>query len=133
MPGSDMPTAITPVDPESPVSDDGAVSDGMPAPGKPKMVTPRPGMKDLRPVGWDRAKVRGPRSVLVTYWSGVEPCNVLDHVDVTYNAKTIEITLYEGYDPDEPDAACIEIALLKGVKLTLEEPIDGRKLTDGAP
>lgn len=131
--GGAMPTTI---DPESPVSCPPDCPDGgdnQPGPGKPKLVKPRPGMADLHPVGWDKAKPRGPRSVLVTYWSGVEPCNVLDHVDVVYRAKTIEITLYEGYDPAEPDAACIEIALLKGVKLTLDEPIDGRKLTDGAP
>ena len=133
---SAMPTAITPVDPESPVSCPPDCPDGgdlEPQPGKPKIVEPRPGMKDVHPVGWDKAKARGPRAVLVTYWSGVEPCNVLDHVDIAYKAKTIEITLYEGSDPADPDAVCIEIALLKGVKLTLDEAVDGRKITDGAP
>ena len=134
--GSDgSPGSMTPFDPESPVScppDCGDGGGGDIEPGKPKIVEPRPGMDDIHPVGWDKAKVRGPRSVLITYWSGVEPCNVLDHVDVVYKEKTIEVTLFEGHDPSDEDTACIEIALLKGVELELDEAIDGRKIVDGA-
>jgi len=131
------PGSLTPYDPESPVScppdcGDGAVGDDL-EPGKPKIVEPRPGMEDLRPVGWEEAKVLGPRRLLISYWSGVEPCNVLDHVEVAYSADEVEVTLFEGSDPADKDGVCIEIALLKGVKLNLDEPLAGRKLTDGAP
>jgi hypothetical protein len=90
-------------------------------------------MDDLRPVPWDNARqTPGGRHLRVVYWSGVEPCNVLDHVDVDYGASKITVTLYEGSDPDEPDAMCIEIALQKVVRVALEEAVDGRKLMDGA-
>ena len=129
------PGSLTPYDPESPVScpPDCGDGGGDVKPGKPKIVEPTPGMDDVHPVGWDKAKATGPRSVLVTYWSGVEPCNVLDHVDVVYNPKTVEITIFEGSNPADKNTACIEIALLKGVMVQLDEPLGGRKLTDGAP
>lgn len=103
------------------------------ASGRPQQVRPRAGMDNLRPVAWDKARPSADGDLLhVTYWSGVEPCNVLDHVDVRFREKTIEVTLYEGNDPAEPDTACIEIALLKAVKVRLDEPLDGRKIVDGA-
>ena len=96
-------------------------------------MRPRRGMADLRPVAWDKARrVSDGRSLRITYWSGVEPCNVLDHVDVEYTDSTIVVTLYEGHDPDGGDVACIEIALLKAVVVDLDEPVAGRKLVDGA-
>ena len=101
--------------------------------GRPEPVKPRPGMADLRPVAWEKARqTPDGRHLRVVYWSGVEPCNVLDHVDVRYAEKKITVTLYEGSDPTQPDVACIEIALQKVVKLKLDEPVDGRKLVDGA-
>ncbi len=100
---------------------------------RPQQVRPRPGMDNLRPVAWDKARPSADGDLLlVTYWSGVEPCNVLDHVDVRFHENTIEVTLYEGNDPAEPDTACIEIALLKAVKVRLDEPVNGRKIVDGA-
>ena len=90
-------------------------------------------MTDLRQVSWEKARqTPDGRHLRVVYWSGVEPCNVLDHVDVRYAKETITVTVYEGSDPTQPDVACIEIALQKVVKLKLDEPVDGRKLIDGA-
>lgn len=101
--------------------------------GRPEPVRPRPGMDDLRPVPWEKARqTPGGRQLRIVYWSGVEPCSVLDHVDVAYKASKIIVTLYEGSDPDEPDALCIEIALRKVVRVALEEAVNGRKLVDGA-
>ena len=96
-------------------------------------MRPQAGMADLRPVPWEKARrTSSGRSLRVTYWSGVEPCNVLDHVDVHYSASEITVTLYEGHDPAQGDVACIEIALLKATVVRLEEPVDGRKIVDGA-
>lgn len=127
--------AISPsgVDPESPVSSTPDPNAPPPGESRAQRVRPRPGMADLRPVAWEKARqTPSGRALRVTYWSGVEPCNVLDHVDVEYSASKITVTLYEGHDPDEADVACIEIALLKAVVVRLEEPVDGRKIVDGA-
>ncbi len=104
-----------------------------PSTNKPRRVTPRPGMSDLHKIDWLRAK-RGShgRSVVVTYWTGVEPCSVLDHVDVVYRNKTIVLTLWEGYDPDRANEPCPEIAVLNSVHVTLRAGTAGWTLQDGA-
>jgi hypothetical protein len=71
-------------------------------------------------------------TVNVDFTSGVEPCSVLDHVDVSYGANAVTITLYEGYDPSAGQVACIDIAAFKRVVVTLDQPLDGRKIVDGA-
>lgn len=119
--------------PDAAVSDacasDDRVSDG----GDATLVEPTPGMADVRPHAFDRAVVGDDgRSVTVSFWSGVEPCYVLDHVDVAYAADAIAITVFEGHDPSAGDVACIEIALLKEVVVELEEPVGDREIVDGA-
>ena len=39
------------------------------------------------------------RTVTIDFWSGVEPCYVLDHVDVGYATDEVTITLFEGTEP----------------------------------
>lgn len=119
----DEPVTMTP-EPGSRVHD---VDEG------PQRVQPRPGMADLRKIRWEKARQgSGGRSLLVTYWSGVEPCNVLDHIEVDYKPSRIVVTLYEGHDPAEGDVACIELALLKEVVVELDQPVRGRQIVDGA-
>jgi hypothetical protein len=92
-------------------------------------------MADVRAIGWDRVDVAGDdRTLTVHFWSGVEPCSVLDRVDVRYGDDAVTITLYEGHDPsaDGKDVACIEIAVAKSVTITLDEPLAGRDSVDGA-
>jgi hypothetical protein len=104
-----------------------------PAPHTSTPVTPRPGMADLYPIGWDRVDVADDdRTLTIHFWSGIEPCYVLDHVDVAYAGDTITITLYEGHDPQGEAVACIEIAMAKSVTIQLDEPLGGRALVDGA-
>ena len=120
--------------PEDPVtSAPQSPGDGtIPSP-EPSFVTPEPGQADVRPIGWDSAEPgKDDLSVTVSYWSGVEPCNVLDHVDVEYSAKKVTITLFEGHSPTDEDTACIEIAVYKGTVVQLDEPLDGREIVDGA-
>jgi len=93
---------------------------------------PQPGQADVHPVPWDRAKPN--RDVVrVFYWSGVEPCNVLDHVRVRETSSSITITLFEGRTETEEDVACIEVALLKYTDVRLHSPVAGRTIKDGAP
>lgn len=97
-----------------------------------QLVQPRPGMIDVRPIPWTDYEVLDDRTIRVFFTSGVEPCYVLDRVEVAYNPDTVTVTLYQGTAPDARDTACIEIAVEKAVDVTLEEPLGGRTVVDGA-
>jgi hypothetical protein len=90
--------------------------------GQPKLVIPRPGQLNPRPVGAASLEpaVNG-RHVLVkvTWWSGVEPCNVLDSVDVERSGTAITVQLIEG--SGDAQAICIEIAEQKATIVDLGE------------
>ncbi|MEA2460451.1 MAG: hypothetical protein QOH90_628 [Actinomycetota bacterium] len=127
---SSAPT--TTIDPDTPVSSTPGSDDGT-QPSGPRHVEPKPGQADVRPIGWQKAAVGADdRTVTIHFTSGVEPCYVLDHIDVRYGAKRVEITLFEGHEPSDEDVACIEIAEFKVTEVQLDEPLAGRKLVDGA-
>jgi hypothetical protein len=99
----------------------------------PQVVEPDPGMADVHPIRFEHAVVGDDdRTVSVDFWAGVSPCSVLDHVDVSYADAAVTITLYEGHDPAAGQVACPEIAMQKRVVVTLDQPLDGRKIVDGA-
>ncbi|HEX6844284.1 MAG TPA: hypothetical protein VF235_04130 [Actinomycetota bacterium] len=99
----------------------------------PQVVEPTPGMADTYARPFDTAAVGDDdRTVTIDFVSGVEPCYVLDRVDVAYGADAVTITLFEGHDPAAGDVACIEIGVFKRVVITLDEPLAGRALVDGA-
>ena len=102
-PDPDLPVATEPAPPGD--GGGGAPIDGV------KVVTPRPGQLDVHPVSAEtlRAEVDG-RKVLVTidWWSGVEPCTILDTIVVERGEGSFAITLREGRGPEE--VACIAIA-----------------------
>jgi hypothetical protein len=96
-------------------------------------VEPTPGMSDLYPRAFDKAVVADDgRTLTILFWSGVEPCYVLDRVDVDYDADAITVTLFEGHDASAGDVACIEIALIKKIVVQLDEPVGDRRIVDGA-
>ncbi len=96
-------------------------------------VEPTPGMSDLYPRAFDKALVGDDgRTLTIFFWSGVEPCYVLDHVDVDHGPHAITVTLFEGHDASAGDVACIEIALIKKVVMQLDEPVGDRRIVDGA-
>ena len=53
------------------------------------------------------------------WWSGVAPCNQLDHVDIVKDdaAKTIRLTVFEG--SGQGDVACIDLAELRATSVDL--------------
>lgn len=118
-------------EPDAPVSSEPRDTEPAPDPGA-SPVEPQPGQEDVRAIRWHSAKAIGNEAVRVRFWSGVEPCNVLDHVEVDYSATAVTITLYEGSSPTEEDVACIELALLKETTVELDEPLGRRRLRDGA-
>ena len=104
---------------------------GVPSP-EPQIVEPTPGMINVNPTAFDAATIGDDDITLtITFWSGVEPCAVLDHVDVAYGTDAVTVTLYQGSDPNAGDVACIEIAVLKQVTVTLNQPLAARDIVDG--
>jgi hypothetical protein len=122
--------------PSSPSPDDpvtGTAVSGTPGPPTDTVVTPTPGMANVGPIRFTSASVGADdRTVTVDFISGVEPCSVLDHVDVDEQPDRVVITLFEGSDPASGDVACPEIAMYKSVVVELSAPLDGRKIVDGA-
>lgn len=91
-----------------------------PAASQPTIVVPRPGQKNIHPVSPTalQASVDGHRVLVkVSWWSGVEPCNVLDSVRVDRSGTDVAITILEG--SSNLDAVCIEIAQLKATIVDL--------------
>ncbi len=95
-------------------------------------VEPTPGMADVHAIGWDSADVSADGlRVTISFTSGVEPCSVLDHIDVSYGANAVTITLFEGHKPDAGQVACPAIAMFKQTTVDLTEPVGGRDVKDG--
>jgi hypothetical protein len=91
-------------------------------PGKPTLVLPHPGQLDPHPVSIEHLGVRvdGRRVVVTaTWWSGVEPCYVLDSTAVKVDGKTVTVSVREG--SSARDVACIEIAMHKVTVIDLGE------------
>jgi hypothetical protein len=110
---SDAPSAspsVAPVAPEpSAGSGDGG---GTVAPDGAKIIVPKPGQAiDVQAIPAETltATLDGRRlTVAATWWSGVEPCSILDSVVVDAEDGGFAITLFEGRGPG--DVACIAIA-----------------------
>lgn len=102
--------------------------------GNPPPMRPKPGQLDVHPVKMDKlqAITDGRRVVVTANWtSGVEPCNVLDHIVVERGAGSLTITLFEGHGPG--NTICIEIAQLKNTQIDLGELEPGTyTIADGA-
>jgi hypothetical protein len=141
-PMADEPTGggVEPADPGSGGGAAGTCLEGVPdcvdtvvePQAEPTVVEPRPGMVNVFARPFDTSAVGDDgRTVTIDFWGGVEPCSVLDHVDVTYGDAVI-VTLFEGSEPTEEPVACIEIAMLKRVVITLDEPLGDRPIIDGA-
>ncbi|WP_433221718.1 hypothetical protein [Microtetraspora malaysiensis] len=94
-------------------------------------VKPKGGTVDPRKVRWTSAKpIRNGRYLRVTWWSGVEPCTVLDRVRVKETRKKVTVTLYEGRGKDAQ--MCVMIAVRKSTIVKLRAPLGDRKVVDGA-
>ena len=95
-------------------------------------VTPDPDAVDARPSAFEKIEILDERTLRVFFYQGVAPCSLLQRVDVEYGTETIGITLFVGRAETNEDVACIEIAVRNWVDVELDEPIDGRKIVDGA-
>ncbi len=119
-----------PVDPESPVASTPGQNPSPPRSG-PLFVQPRPGLVDVRPHGFERVRVTGPRSLTIRFYGGIEECEGLDRVEVDYEEKRIVVMLFVGRVTTAE--VSIELAVLKATRVQLDQPVGGRKVVDGAP
>lgn len=107
--------------PDQPITGGGGGA-GPAEPGQPTLVLPKPGQRNIRPVSIEEltARVAGRHVVLnARWWSGVEPCNVLDSVAVKKDGSTFTVSVREG--TGDENAMCIEIAMLKVTPIDLGE------------
>jgi hypothetical protein len=112
---------------------------GQPEPGGVELVEPQPGQQNAHPVPLERMDVTASgRTVSVdAYWtSGVDPCYVLDRIEVDITgARTVDVTVVEG--TSDPDAICVMMAVAKHTVFSFEVPEAGtwtiRDSQDGAP
>ncbi|GII81261.1 hypothetical protein Sru01_62430 [Sphaerisporangium rufum] len=120
--------------PERPVSTSVSPvpSGGVPTADAPASPTrPRGGTTAPVAVPWEKAEpLDGGRRLRILWWSGVEPCHVLDRVALRETGTRVTVTLYEGHTRE--NVACIEMAVRKSTEVTLKQPVDGRKVVDGA-
>jgi hypothetical protein len=99
--------------------------------GGPQRVEPRDGLVDVRAIPWDRHRVQAEGGALdLFFWHGVEECYGVDRVDVRYGRRNLRVTIYEGRNPEAE--VCVELAVRKVVRVTLDEPIGDRAVVDGS-
>lgn len=113
--------------PPTPVPDTGLVDpnpggggDGAREPGQPQFVVPKGGTFDPHPVAVEtlEAQVTGRKVVIVaTWWGGVEPCAVLDSVNVKRDGQAVSVSLTEG--SAQRDAMCVAMAVQKATAIDL--------------
>ncbi|GAA4235430.1 hypothetical protein FHR32_003244 [Streptosporangium album] len=104
-----------------------------PTGGTPKPTRPQGHTDNPRKVSWLTAKPsKDGRSLRITWWSGVEPCHVLDRVTVRETADRVTVTLWEGPSSKVKNAVCIDIAIKKVTTVKLKAPLGERKVVDGA-
>lgn len=116
--------------PECPVSS--PTEEPGPAPGGGGYTNPAPGQDDVRAREWESAQVQADdQTIVITWWSGVEPCYVLDHVEVVEESERIVLTLYEGHQPGF-EGACTEQAVKKQTEVRVSSKVAGRTIVDGA-
>ena len=99
---------------------------------EPQVVEPRAGMAGTYARAFDSAAIGADdRTLTIDFVGGVEPCYVLDRVEVDYGVDAVTVTLYDGHEPGAGEVACIDIGILERVIVELDEPLDGRAIVDG--
>ncbi len=123
----------TPIPPDASVTsppDGGGIDPGLP---QPQFVSPKPGQLATHPVSVAglTPTVDGHHVTIRADWvSGVEPCNVLDRVEVAKDGTTITVGLFEG--SSDLNAVCIEIAAYKATLIDLGELDPGAYVVQSA-
>lgn len=110
-----------------------AAAVGASSPSDAVPVKPHRRTLGTRKVRWTGAKpVRHGRYLRITWWSGIAPCTVLDHVKIRETAAKVVVTVYEGRHPAVKDTVCAALAVKKSTTVKLRSPLGTRKIVDGA-
>ena len=124
------PTQIPPDAPVTSPPDGGGIDPGLP---QPQFVSPKPGQLATHRVSVAAVTptVDGHHVTIRADWvSGVEPCNVLDRVEVGQDGTTFTVGLFEG--SSDLNVACIEIAAYKATLIDLGELDPGAYVVQSA-
>ena len=96
------------------------------------MVVPTPGLDGVVRAAIDSAVVLDGTKLEVRFYSGVEDCYGVERVDVEESDAEVTVSVFTGSRPEARDLACIEIAELVAVVVTLDAPLGDRALVDGS-
>jgi hypothetical protein len=128
---SGLPPAGSPDDPDTPASSSPDPGGGGPDDLKAMPVMAHEGLVDARPHRYEEAKVvDSGEAVDIYFWDGIEKCGGVDHVHFGYEAERVTVNLFVGRNPEAE--VCTEQAVYKVFTVELDEPLNGRKLVDGA-
>jgi hypothetical protein len=129
--GAGAPPA-TPEDPEDPITSSPDPGGGGGAGGMKAMpVMAQDGLVDVMPHAYEKVKVADSGDALdIYFWGGIEECSGVDHAHLTYEAERVTVNLFTGANPEAE--VCTEQAVYKVFTVELTEPLDDRKLVDGA-
>ncbi len=87
-----------------------------------------PELVDIRSVPIFSARALGPATLELTVEGGVEPCFIIDRVEVVESGERVELTVHAG---SEPGAICIQIIELHTTTVELDQALGGRGVVDG--
>lgn len=90
------------------------------------------GTTNTRIQNWEDHEMVAPDRVRIFFTGGVDPCFVVDRVEVDERADEVTLTLYTGAAAGSEGTACIEIAKYYALDVDLEAPLNDRQLFDGA-
>ena len=71
-------------------------------------------------------------TIEVRFYNGVEPCYGVDHATVEQSPAAVIVEVGVGSNPAAGGVACIEIAELQAVRLTLTRPLGDRAIVDAS-
>ena len=124
-------------DPDAPVTDapgggDGGGDTTVPGDGGPGLVGPTPGLDGVVPAAIDSARSVADDKLEVAFYNGVPECYGVDRVEVDETDTEVTVSVFTGSLPLDGEVACIEIAVLQAVAVTLDAPLGERTLVDGS-
>jgi hypothetical protein len=114
--------------PDDPVSAP-AMPDSGGGGSKSELREPEEGLVDVYERIFDRHKAEG-KKVTLYYWSGVDECYGLDHIEIKERSSKVVLTIFEGRDPEAE--VCTEQAVKVRSIATLQRPLGDRRVVDGA-
>jgi hypothetical protein len=127
--GAGAPPA-TPKEPDPPVSSPDPGGRGM-GEMKAMPVVAQDGLVETRPHAYEKVEVVDSGGALdIYFWDGIEACGGVDHAHLTFEAERVIVNLFTGTNPEAE--VCTDQAVYKVFTVELTEPLDGRKLVDGA-